>query len=213
MFQNKFLFNQSSVSLEIIGLPDYSNNENKDYISIISQWKLMIIDKPVIEGNLEHLKSIMKAFYSYSISLLNDENPRYESNLIDITSENFYTHILLLKSSKPKVKPLNIRIGNSVLADTINCFDQLGSSNKVKNIYQKGKLSKNKKPSNFKNKNYLSLLDKKNIFNFLLPPLFSLCSIFLVSTALIYVYDGNDNSSLINTKNKLISIKSSNKLL
>ena len=206
MLQNKFLFNQSSVSLEIIGLPDYSNNENKDYISIISQWKLMIIDKPVIEGNLDHLKSIMKAFYSYSISLLNDENPRYESNLIDITPENFYTHILLLKSSKPEVKPLNIKIGNSVLADTINCFDQLGSSNKVKNIYQK-------EFTNFKNKNYLSLLDKKNIFNFLLPPLFSLCSIFLVSTALIYVYDGNDNSSLINTKNKLISIKSSDKLL
>ena len=206
MLQNKFLFNQSSVSLEIIGLPDYSNNENKDYISIISQWKLMIIDKPVIEGNLDHLKSIMKAFYSYSISLLNDENPRYESNLIDITPENFYTHILLLKSSKPEVKPLNIRIGNSVLADTINCFDQLCSSNKVKNIYQK-------EFTNFKNKNYLSLFDKKNIFNFLLPPLFSLCSIFLVSTALIYVYDGNDNSSLINTKNKLISIKSSNKLL
>ncbi len=206
MLQNKFLFNQSSVSLEIIGLPDYSNNENKDYISIISQWKLMIIDKPVVEGNLEHLKSIMKAFYSYSNSLLNDENPRYESNLIDITSENFYSHILLLKSSKPEVKPLNIRIGNSILADTINCFDQLCSSNKVKNIYQK-------EFTNFKNKNYLSLLDKKNIFNSLLPPLFSLCSIFLVSTALIYVYDGNDNSSVINTKNKLISIKSSNKLL
>ena len=206
MLQNKFLFNQSSVSLEIIGLPDYSNNENKDFISIISQWKLMIIDKPVIEGNLEHLKSIMKAFYSYSISLLNDENPKYESNLIDITSENFYTHILLLKSSKPEVKPLNIRIGKSVLADTINCFDQLGCSNKVKNIYQK-------EFTNFKNKKYLSLLDKKNIFNFLVPPLFSLCSIFIVSTALIYVYDGNDNSSLINTKNKLISIKSSNKLL
>ena len=67
MLQNKFLFNQSSVSLEIVGLPDYSNNENKDYISIISQWKLMIIDKPVIEGNLEHLKSIMKAFYSLSL--------------------------------------------------------------------------------------------------------------------------------------------------
>ena len=206
MLQNRFLFNQSSVSLEIIGLPDYSNNENKDYISIISQWKLMIIDKPVIEGNLEHLKSIMKAFYSYSISLLNDENAIYKSNLIDITPENFYTHILLLKSSKPEVNPLNIRIGNSVLADTINCFDQLGSSNKVKNIYQK-------EFTNFKNKNYLSLLDKKNIFNFLLPPLFSLCSIFLVSTALIYVYDGDDNSSLINTKNKLISIKSSDKLL
>ncbi len=206
MLQNKFVFNQSSVSLEIIGLPDYSNNENKDYISIISQWKLMIIDKPVIEGNLDHLRSIMKAFYFYSISLLNDENPTYASNLIDITPENFYTHILSLKSSKPKVKPLNIRIGNSVLADIINCFDQLGSSNKVKIIYQKEFI-------NLKNKNYFKLLDKRNISNLLLPPLVSLCSIFLVSTAFVYVYDGNDNSSLINTKNKLISIKSPNKLL
>ena len=123
MLQNKFLFNQSSVSLEIIGLPDYSNNENKDYISIISQWKLMIIDKPVVEGNLEHLKSIMKAFYSYSNSLLNDENPRYESNLIDITPENFYTHILLLKSSKPEVKPLNCLLYTSDAADEEDSVD------------------------------------------------------------------------------------------
>jgi len=39
MMQNKLSFHQSSVSLEIVGLPDYSNNENKDQISIISQWK------------------------------------------------------------------------------------------------------------------------------------------------------------------------------
>ena len=207
--QNKFVFNQSSVSLEIIGLPDYSINENKDNISIISQWKLMIIDKPVIEGNLEHLKSIMKAFYSYSISLLNDENTLYESKLIDITPENFYTHILLLKSSKPDVEPLVIRIGNSILADIINCFDQLGSSNKVKNIYQKEFVT-------LKSKNYLNLLDKKNILNFLFAPLISLCSIFLVSITFLYIYDGNENNenrSLKNSKSKLISIKSSDKLL
>ena len=209
MLQNKFLFNQSSVSLEIIGLPDYSNNENKDQISIISQWKLMIIDKPVIEGNLDHLRSIMKAFYSYSISLLNDENIIYKSNLIDITPENFYTHILLLKSSKAEVKPLVIKIGNSVLADIINCFDQLGSSNKIKNIYPK-------KFTSLKNKNHINLINKKNISNFLFAPIVSLCSIFLNSSVFIYIYDGNDNNdnrSLIKTKNKLVSITSSNKLL
>ena len=54
MIQNKLAFNQSSVNLEIIGLPDYSNNENKDQISIISQWKLTIVDKPLIEGRIEH---------------------------------------------------------------------------------------------------------------------------------------------------------------
>ena len=206
MLQNKLLFNQSSVSLEIIGLPDYSNNENKDNISIISQWKLMIIDKPVIEGNIDHLQSIMKAFYSYSISILNDENASYNSDLIDIKSENCYTHILLLKSSKPKVKPLNIKIGNSVFADIINCFDQLGFSNKVKNIYSKEFKS-------LTNKKYLFLQDKKNISDFLLPPLVSLFSIFLFSTAFIYIYDNNDNRSFLNYKNKLISIQSINKLL
>ena len=186
MIQNKFLFNQSSVSLEIIGLPDYSNNENKDNISIISQWKLMIIDKPVIEGNIDHLRTIMRAFYSYSISLINNEIALFESNLIDIKPENSYSHNLLLKSSKPDVDPLNIKIGNSVLADIVNCFDQLSSSNKVKTIYSNEFKS-------IKNKNYLALSDNKNILNFLLPPLISLFSIFLVSTALIYIYDNNDN--------------------
>tara|TARA_Y100000991_G_C21906930_1_gene320562 strand:- start:225 stop:827 length:603 start_codon:yes stop_codon:yes gene_type:complete len=198
MLQNKFLFNQSLVSLEIIGLPDISINENKDQISIISQWKLMIIDKPVIEGNLDHLKSIMKAFYTYSISLLNDEDAIYESNLIDIKPDNFYTHIIILKSSKPEVKPLNMSIGNSVLTDIINCFDQLSSSNKVKNIYSN-------KFKSLKHRNYMNLLNKKHISNFLLPPVVSLCSIFLVSSLLIYVYeasDNNDKSSLLNTKNK-----------
>mgnify|MGYP005696369337 FL=1 len=206
MLQNKYLFNQSSVSLEIIGLPDYSNNENKDNISIISQWKLMIIDKPVIEGNLDHLKAIMKAFYSYSISFLNDEIESYESDLIDIKSENCYTHILLLKSSKPNVKPLNITIGNSVFADIISCFDQLSSSNKVKNIYSKEYKS-------LKNERNLFLSSKKSISKFLIPPLVSLISIFLVSSAFIYIYDDNDKRSLLNNKNILISIKSISKLL
>ena len=205
MLQNKLLFNQSSVSLEIVGLPDFSNNENKDYISIISQWKLTIIDKPVIEGNIDHLRSIMEAFYSYSFSILNDDNASYKSKLIDIKAENCYTHILLLKSSKPKIKPLNISIGNSVFADIINCFDQLGFSNKVKSIYSKEFISSKKKN--------LFLQNKKNISNFLLPPLVSLFSIFLFSTALIYIYDNNDNRSLLNNKNKLISIQSINKLL
>ena len=71
--QNKLSFHQSSVSLEIIGLPDYSNNENKDQISIISQWKLNIIDKPLIEGKIEHLEPIMNAFYIYSNLLIKNK--------------------------------------------------------------------------------------------------------------------------------------------
>ena len=206
MLQNKVLFNQSSVSLEIIGLPDYSNKENKDKISIISQWKLTIINKPLIEGNLEHLKSIMNAFYSYSALLMNDEIASYESKLIDINSENLYTHSILLKSTKPDVKPLNIKIGNSVLADIINCFDQFVSSNKVKIIYLK-------EFENLNKKKYLYLFNKNNINNFIVLPLISLCSIFIASAAFIYVYDKNDNNSLLDTNDKLISFKSRNTIV
>ena len=130
--QNRLLFHQSSVSLEIIGLPDYSNNENKDQISIVSQWKLTIIDKPLIEGKIEHLRPIMDAFYNYSNLLINNEIPIFQSKLIDIKADNLYIHNITLKSSKPDVKPLIIKIGNSLLSDTINCFDQLNESPKVR---------------------------------------------------------------------------------
>ena len=195
MLQNKIKFYQSSVSLEITGLPDYSNNENKDDISIISQWRLMIIDKPVIEGNLDHLKSIIKAFNLYSSSLLKEEIEFYESDLIDIKPENYYTHHLILKSTKPEVKPLSIKIGNSALADIVNCLDQLVNSNRVKLSYSKDLIK-------VKSKKYL--FDKKSITNFIFTPLISLCSIFMVSVAFIYTYDASsekDRSSLSSIKN------------
>ena len=132
MMQNKLSFHQSSVSLEIIGLPDYSNDEYKDEISIISQWKLTIIDKPLIEGKVEHLGPIMDAFYIYSNRLIKNEIPLYESKLIDIKAENLNIHNIVLKSSKPNVKPLTLKIGNSLLSDTINCFDQLNESSKIR---------------------------------------------------------------------------------
>ena len=106
--QNRLSFHQSSVSLEIIGLPDYSNNENNDQISIISQWKLTLADKPLIEGKIEHLGPIIDAFYIYSNLLINNEMPLYESKLIDIKAENLYIHNIVLKSSKRDVKPLII---------------------------------------------------------------------------------------------------------
>ena len=186
MLQNKLIFNQSSVSLEIIGLPDFSNNENQNQISIISQWKLMIINKPLIEGNIEHLKSVMEAFYSYSYLLINNEVALYESSLIDIKTDNFVTHEVVLKSSKPNVKPLNLKIGNSIIADIINCFDQLTSSDKTAKINYK---SSKTLPKN----DVFKIIKKLNIKNALLPPLLSIFSIFLISSSLIYFYDSGEN--------------------
>ena len=184
--QNKLSFNQSSVSLEIIGLPDYSNNENQDQISIITQWKLTIIDKPLIEGKFEHLGPIMNAFYIYSNLLIKNKIPLYESKLIDIKAENLHVHNIVLKSSKPNVKPLILKIGNSLLSDTINCFDQLIESPKVR-IKKTDIITKIPKKLRF------GLNKKVKFFNFFIPPFIAICSLILFSSSFIYFYSPFEN--------------------
>ena len=186
MIQNKLSFHQSSASLEIIGLPDYSNNENKDQISIISQWKLTLLDKPLIEGKIEHLGPIMDAFYIYSNLLIKNDSPIYESKLIDIIAENIHIHNIVLKSSKPNVKPLVLKIGNSLLSDIINCFDQLNESPKV-SIKKIDTLTKIPKKLKF------GLNNKVKFFNFFIPPFFAICSLILFSSSFIYFYSPFEN--------------------
>ena len=184
--QNKLSFHQSLVSLEIIGLPDYSNNENKDQISIISQWKLTIVDKPLIEGKIEHLGPIMDAFYIYSNLLIKNEIPIYESKLIDIKADDFLIHNIVLKSSKPNVKPLVLKIGNSLLSDTINCFDQLNESPKVRK-------KKTDIPTYISKKLRYGLNKKVKFFNFFIPPFIAICSLILFSSSFIYFYSPFEN--------------------
>tara|TARA_A100001388_G_scaffold66357_1_gene46608 strand:- start:42 stop:632 length:591 start_codon:yes stop_codon:yes gene_type:complete len=194
MIQNKLSFNQSSVSLEIIGLPDYSNNESNDQISIISQWKLTITDKPLIEGKIEHLVPIMNAFYIYSNLLIKNKIPLYESKLIDIKADNLYIHNIVLKSSKPNVKPLILKIGNSLLTDTINCFDQLNESPKV---IIKNTDIRNNMPKKLR----LQLNHKLKFFNFFMPPFIAVCSLILFSSSFIYFYNPievKENNEVIN---------------
>ena len=194
MIQNKLSFHQSSVSLEIVGLPDYSNNENNDQISIISEWKLTIVDKPLIEGKFEHLGPIMDAFYIYSNLLINNENPLYVSKLIDIKADNLHIHNIVLKSSKPNVKPLTIKIGNSSLSDTINCFDQLCESSKVR-------IKKSGMFNTIPNKVRFGLNNRIKFLNFIIPPIISIFSLVLLSSTLTYFYDPvevKDKNEVIN---------------
>ena len=194
--QNKLLLNQSSVSLQIEGLPDLSNNEKKDQISIISQWKLTIINKPLIEGKIEHLGPIMDAFYIYSDLVMNDKIPSYQSKLIDIKAEDLNIHTIVLKSSKKNVKPLIIKIGNPVLSDIVNCFDQLNESSKVT-------LKKSDIFNKFPKKVSFGFENKVKFFNFLLPPFIAICSLILISSPFIYFYDSvedREKNELFNTK-------------
>ena len=185
MLQNKYKFNQSSASLEIIGLPDLSNNDGESVISIISQWKLSILNHPDIEGSAEHLKSIIKALYDYSILLLLDREKLIENKLIDIKPNNDGSHTLILKSTKPEIKPMKIVLGNAEFLDIINCLDQLKES---KNI----NLNFDKLIPEFTH-NKLKFKNKDITLTVFVPPLLAFLSITIFSILSINFYERNNN--------------------
>ena len=136
----------------------------------------------------------MDAFYIYSNLLIKNEIPIYESELIDIKADNLFIHNIVLKSSKPNVKPLVLKIGNSLLSDTINCFDQLNESPKVR--------IKNNDVSNNLSKNLrFGLNEKIKFINFFMPPFIAICSLILISSSFLYFY----NPIEVKEKNELIN--------
>jgi len=128
----------------------------------------------------------MDAFFIYSNFLIKNKIPIYESKLIDIKADNLYIHNIVLKSSKPNVKPLVLKIGNSLLSDTINCFDQLIESPKVR-------INKTDILTNIPKKLRFGLNKKVKFFNFFIPPFIAICSLILFSSSLIYFYSPFEN--------------------
>ena len=183
MLQNKYTFTQSSAELEIVGLPDYSKSDSEKKISIISKWKLSIIDQPDIEGGLDHLKLILQSFYKYSSLIILGKEEKLESKLIDINLDEDGLHNLLLKSTKPQVEPLKLKLGNAEFTDVLNCFDQLKQSENISFNFQTISSSYNKQGFNLRNKNKLK--------NLLYPPLLAFLSISLITLSLNYLYESN----------------------
>ena len=183
MLQNKYTFTQSSAELEIVGLPDYSKSDSEKKISIISKWKLSIIDQPDIEGGLDHLKLILQSFYEYSSQIILGKRGKLESNLIDINLDEEGLHNLLLKSTKPQVSPLNLKLGNAEFTDVLNCFDQLKQSEDISFNFETITPVYKKQGINLGNKN--------KIKNLLYPPLLAFVSISLITSSLLYLYESN----------------------
>jgi len=84
------------------------------------------------------------------------------------------------------VKPLVLKIGNSLLSDTINCFDQLNESSKVR-------IKKTDMLTNIPKKLRFGLNKKVKFFNFFIPPFIAICSLILLSSSFIYFYSPFEN--------------------
>ena len=192
MLQNKYSFNQSSTELVIFGLPDYSNNDNNENISIVSSWKLSIINQPEIEGSIDHLKSVIKAFYKCAALSLLDREENIESELIDLNLDKNGSYRIILKSTKPNVKPLKLKIGYAEFSDIINCFDQLKNFKEIK-------IDFNELLPNIKNESFL-YFDKNKLSHTIFPPLIAIFSISLFTFVGFYFFENKDS------RNKNISI-------
>ena len=187
MLQNKYIFNQSSTELVITGLPDYSNDDSRDNISIISSWKLSIINQPEIEGSIEHLKSVIKAFYKCAVLSLLEREEKIESELINLNLDESGSYIIILKSTKPNVKPLELKIGYAEFSDIINCFDQLKNFNKIK-------IDFNELLPDIKQKRPLSF-DKSKLSHAIIPPLLAMLSISIFTFVCLYFFENKDSRS------------------
>jgi len=187
MLQNKYSFNQSSTELVISGLPDYSNDDKNDNISIVSNWKLSVINQPEIEGSIDHLKSVIKAFYKCAALSLLDRDEKIESELIDLNLDDSGNYRITLKSTKPNIKPLKLKIGYAEFSDIINCFDQLKNFKKIK-------IDFNELLPNIKKKSIFSL--HNNRFSYIIvPPVLALITLSIFTFMGIYFFENKDSRS------------------
>ena len=73
-----------------------------------------------------------------------------------------------------------------MLSDTINCFDQLNESPKVR-------IKKTDIPTIIPKKLKFGLNKKVKYFNLFIPPFIAICSLILFSYSFIYFYNPSEN--------------------
>ena len=133
MFNSSYQYSHSSVQLHVEGLPDFSSGQVEGSIGIISGWRLEMVGLPSLEGKREHLEAMMSTVLPYARYLVSGTpKPFGDVNSPVMISPCINKHKILLKSSKPDVKPLLIEIDDSGLVDLVRCLDQLRLDNRIK---------------------------------------------------------------------------------
>ena len=127
---------------------------------------------------------ILQSFYKYSSLIILGKVEKLESKLIDINLDEDGLHNLLLKSTKPQVKPLKLKLGNAEFTDVLNCFDQLNQSENISFDFQTISPVYKKQGLNLRNNN--------KIKNILYPPLLAFLSLSLITSSLLYLYQWNE---------------------
>ncbi len=137
MIKNTFKYDQSSVRLQIDGLPDYSLEHNKGMIGIISSWRLELVGSHELEGKREHLQDLMSKVLPYARACLSGIRKTYgeESEPVIIKAKDDIYHKLVLCSSQKGTPPLELVIDDAELTDLVRCLDNLRFDPNVKILW------------------------------------------------------------------------------
>ena len=184
MINLSYRFDQDSSSLEVSGIPDVLDSDSKQIIGILSSWSLKIIGSPLLEGEKEHLDNLMQVILEYSRSYISGvRNTLISSNKIATISPLGINHKLLLNSTKKDVKPLEIILDDSELADLTRCFDLLRFDKRI-NIRWDIKIDKP-----FSRRYIRNYLNKSKINLNLLYSFF----VFIFSSTILFLIPINNN--------------------
>ena len=193
MINFSYRFQQNSSSLELTGMPDVSNGDSDETIGILSSWNLKIIGAPILEGEKEHLDSLMQVILEYSRSYISGIRKSFISNknLVTIAPSGIH-HKLLLNSTKKGVKPLEIILDDSELSDLTRCLDLLRFDPRFNIIWKiKSDLPYSKRYINSNNKN--TKINLNIFYAFIL--FISFCSLLLIIPINSNKFEIKDNNS------------------
>ncbi len=125
-------YNYTSVRLEIDGLPDLSIGQLGESIGIISSWRLEIVGLTQLEGKRDHLETLMQVVIPYARHLVSNVRQTFGTST---SSVQIYPltdgHKLYLRSSKPDIQPMTLKLDDAQLTDLVRCLDSLRMDTRV----------------------------------------------------------------------------------
>ncbi len=132
MLRLNYQYDRNSVRLIIQGLPDLSLGQSAEQIGILSTWKLDLVGYPTLEGNLEHLQILISTITQYTRYYLSGFRKTFGEldgpvQIRPITKG----HLIILRSSKENIEPLEVKIDDAELVDLIYCLDSLRYDKRV----------------------------------------------------------------------------------
>lgn len=120
-------YDQLSCRLKVEGFPDVSIGQASDAVGIITGWTLQWLGRPELEGEREHLMSLLRVVLPYARHQISAVGRRFGDDASPVTIEpgEGGQHRLILRSSQSGNPSLNLDIDDAELADLVRALDAL----------------------------------------------------------------------------------------